>query len=450
MSATFVGRKILLVEDDWVTRHVFARYFAAQGFVVEEAATFAAACKSFETSRPDITVVDFQLPDGTALDLVPKFKAIEPRVPIIILTAFGSMELGMSLMRSGVEQCLTKPMEPPALLLVVERVLENVRIQHKQIVSNTRRKRVTLNPFLGESAAIRRLAEMASRVARSQSPILIQGETGSGKGVLAAWLHENSPRAEESFVDLNCAGLSREFLETELFGYEKGAYTGATTAKPGLLEVGHRGTIFLDEIGDVDPDVQPKLLKVVEEKRFRHLGDVRDRFVDVRLIAATHQDLQQLIEAKMFRRDLYFRISTFPIFIPPLRERQEDLPYIARNLMGKISAELARHPAELSQDAIQKLQSYDWPGNIRELRNVLERAMLLTDKPILGPADFVFDPRIEQASASYHSGWTLREVERFHIDRVLAEESGNMEKTARHLAIAKSTLYQKLKPPKTG
>jgi DNA-binding NtrC family response regulator len=450
MSATFVGRKILFVEDDRLLRHLFAAYFADHGFVVEVTGTFAAACESFEASRPDIAVLDFQLPDGTALDLVPKFKALEPSVPIIILTAFGSMEVGISLMRSGVEQCLAKPMEPSAMLLVVEKVLENARIQHKQIALNTRRKRVTLNPFLGESAAIRGLAEVAGKVARSHGPILIQGETGTGKGVLAAWLHDNSPRAEESFVDLNCAGLSREFLETELFGYEKGAYTGAAATKPGLLEVGHRGTIFLDEIGDVDPDVQPKLLKVVEEKRFRHLGDVRDRFVDVRLIAATHQDLKQLIEAKMFRRDLYFRISTFPIFIPPLRERREDLPRIARNLMGKISAELARHPAELSRDAIQRLQSYDWPGNIRELRNVLERAMLLTDKPILGPADFVFDPRIDQASASYHSGWTLREVERFHIDRVLAEENGNMKKTARHLAIAKSTLYEKLKTPKTG
>ncbi|HJX83993.1 MAG TPA: sigma 54-interacting transcriptional regulator, partial [Candidatus Angelobacter sp.] len=225
MSAAFVGRKILLVEDDRQVRHLFARYFSAHGFIVEETGTFAAAYQSFEAIRPDIAVLDFQLPDGTALDLLPKFKALEPGVPIIILTGFGSMELGISLIKNGAEQCLSKPLEPPALLLVVEKVLENSRNQLKQIASNTKRKRVALDPFLGESDVIRQLAETASKVAMSHSPILVQGETGSGKGVLAAWLHENSPRAEESFVDLNCAGLSREFLETELFGYEKGAYT---------------------------------------------------------------------------------------------------------------------------------------------------------------------------------------------------------------------------------
>src|SRR5258708_2053899 len=316
MSAAFLGRKILLVEDDRSIRRVFARYFSGHGFVVEETETFAAAYKSFEAIRPDVAVLDFQLPDGTALDLLPKFKELEPSVPIIILTGFGSMELGVSLIKHGAEQCLAKPLEPPALLLVVQKVLENSRNQQMQLASSARRKRSVLDPFLGESAAIHRLAETASKIAQSHSPVLIQGETGTGKGVLATWLHDNSTRAEESFVDLNCAGLSREFLETELFGYGKGAYTGAVSAKPGLLEVGHRGTIFLDEIGDVDPNVQPKLLKVVEEKKFRRLGDVRDRFVDVRLIAATHQYLRQLMEKKVFRIDLYFRLSTFPISIP--------------------------------------------------------------------------------------------------------------------------------------
>src|SRR5258708_4661370 len=445
MSAAFVGRKILVVEDDRGIRRVFARYFNSHGFVVEEAETFAGASKSFEGVRPDIAVVDFQLPDGTALDLLPKFKQLEPTIPIIVLTGFGSMELGVSVIKSGAEQCLAKPIDPPVLLVVLEKVLENSRNQQKQLASNTRHRRVALDPFLGESSAIKRLEETASRVARSHSPVLGQGETGTGKGVLANWLHDNSPRAEEAFVDLNCAGLSREFLETELFGYEKGAYTGAVSAKPGLLEVGHRGTIFLDEIGDVDPNVQPKLLKVVEEKKFRRLGDVRDRFVDVRLIAATHQYLRQLMEKKVFRIDLYFRLSTFPISIPALRERPDDIPHIARNLMKMLSADSARPPAELSKEAVQRLHAYYWPGNIRELRNVLERALLLTDKPVLGPTDLVFETRIDPSAASYDPGWTLEEVERFHIDRVFTEEGGNVEKTARHLAIAKSTLYQKLK-----
>jgi len=282
MLATFVSRRILLVEDDEELRYAYATHLTANGFLVDEAADSAGAHRRFAATRPDVAVLDFRLPDGDAFDLLRKFKDLEPTVPIIVLTGFGSMELGVSLIRGGAEQCLAKPVESSALLMIVHKLLENSRNQQKQLANNTRRRRVVLDPFLGESSAIRRLAEAAAKVANSQSPVLIQGETGSGKGVLATWLHEHGPRSEESFVDLNCAGLTREFLESELFGHEKGAFTGAVNAKLGLLEVSHRGTLFLDEIGDIDPNVQPKLLKVVEEKKFRRMGDVRDRFIDVR------------------------------------------------------------------------------------------------------------------------------------------------------------------------
>ena len=445
MSATFVSRRILLVEDDEELRYAYAAHLTANGFLVEEAADRAAAHKSFVATRPDVAVLDFRLPDGNALDLLHKFKELEPTVPIIVLTGFGSMELGVQLIKSGAEQCLAKPVESSALLMIVHKLLENSRNQQKQLANSTRRRRVVLDPFLGQSPAIRRLAETASKVANSQSPVLIQGETGCGKGVLATWLHENGPRAEEPFVDLNCAGLTREFLESELFGHERGAFTGAVNAKPGLLEVSHRGTLFLDEIGDIDPNVQPKLLKVVEEKRFRRMGDVRDRFIDVRLIAATHQDLRHLIETKVFRSDLYFRISTVPLAIPPLRERQDDIPAIAQALLNRICSDMARARAELSAKALDRLRSYYWPGNIRELRNVLERALLFTDRLTLEPGDLAFEPGPEHRSNSYKSDWTLEELERFHITAAFSSENQNVEKTARRLGIAKSTLYQKLK-----
>jgi DNA-binding NtrC family response regulator len=445
MPVPFVSRRILLVEDDEELRYAYAAHLTAHGFVVDEAGDLAAAHKSFGATRPDVAVLDFRMPDGTALDLLPKFKELEPAVPIIVLTGFGSMELGVSLIKSGAEQCLAKPVEASALLMIVHKLLENSRNQQKTLANNTRRRRVVLNPFLGESPAIRHLAETASKVANSQSPVLIQGETGCGKGVLATWLHENGPRAEEPFIDLNCAGLTREFLESELFGHEKGAFTGAIHAKPGLLEVGHRGTIFLDEIGDIDPNVQPKLLKVVEEKRFRRMGDVRDRFIDVRLIAATHQDLRHLIETKAFRSDLYFRISTVPLAIPPLRERQDDIPAIANSLLLRICSDMARPPAQISSKAVERLRSYYWPGNIRELRNVLERALLFTDRPVLEPDDLSFEPGPEHRSSSYKSDWTLEELERFHISAVFTGENKNVERTAKRLGIAKSTLYQKLK-----
>ena len=444
MSA-FVSRKILLVEDDDDLRRAYAAHLTANGFVVEQAENLVGAHKNFVTTRPDLAILDFRLPDGTALELVSTFKELEPTVPIIVLTGFGSMELGVSLIKNGAEQCLSKPVEASALLMIVHRVLENSRNQQKQLASATRRRRIVLNPFVGESVAIKRLAETAAKVANSQSPVLIQGETGTGKGVLATWLHENGPRAEESFVDLNCAGLTKEFLESELFGHEKGAFTGAIHTKPGLLEVGHRGTIFLDEIGDVDFNVQPKLLKVLEEKKFRRMGDVRDRFVDVRLIAATHQDLRHMIETKAFRGDLYFRISTVPVAIPPLRERPDDIPHIAQALLVRICSDMARPRAELSAQAVERLRAYYWPGNIREVRNVLERALLFTDAPVLEPGDLAFEPQSQARSDSYNPDWTMDEVERFHISAVFSAESQNVEKTARRLGIAKSTLYQKLK-----
>jgi DNA-binding NtrC family response regulator len=445
MSSTFVSRRVLLVEDDEELRYAYAAHLTANGFLVEEAGDIAAAHKSFAATRPDVAVLDFRLPDGTALDLLPRFKELDPTVPIIVLTGFGSMELGVSLIKNGAEQCLAKPIEASALLMIVHKLLENSRNQQKQLANSTRRRRVVLDPFLGQSPAILRLSETAFKVANSQSPVLIQGETGSGKGVLATWLHENGPRAEESFVDLNCAGLNREFLESELFGHERGAFTGAVSAKPGLLEVSHRGTLFLDEIGDIDPNVQPKLLKVVEEKRFRRMGDVRDRFIDVRLIAATHQDLRHMIETKVFRSDLYFRISTVPLAIPPLRERQDDIPAIAQALLNRICSDMARPRAELSRKALDRLRSYYWPGNIRELRNVLERALLFTDRPALEPGDLAFEPGPEHRSNSYKSDWTLEELERFHITTAFSSENQNVEKTAKRLGIAKSTLYQKLK-----
>lgn len=443
--SSLTSRRILLVEDDDDLRRAYAAHFSNSGFVVDEAEDASGAHQAFRETTPDVAILDFRLADGTALELVRTFKELEPSLPVVVLTAYGSMELGVSLIKEGVEQCLSKPLDSAALLMIVRKLLENSRNQQKQRANMVRRKRVVLNPFLGESSVIKRMEEAAAKVATSQSPVLIQGETGTGKGVLATWLHEHGPRAEESFVDLNCAGLTREFLESELFGHEKGAFTGAVNPKPGLLEVAHRGTIFLDEIGDIDPNVQPKLLKVLEEKKFRRMGDVRDRFVDVRLVAATHQDLRQLIETKTFRGDLYFRISTVPLAIPPLRERRDDIPHIARTLLARICSDMARSPVELSDQAIDRLRSYYWPGNIRELRNVLERALLFTEANVLEPASFSFEPQSQTRNPAYNSNWTLDELERFHIAAAFAAEHQNVEKTAHRLGIAKSTLYQKLK-----
>lgn len=437
--------RILIVDDEPGVRFGIRDFLELQGYEVDEAENCRDAHDIFRTSRPDVVIADYMMNDGTALDLLPRLKEINPDTPLLILTAHGSIDLAVRAIKEGAEQFLTKPLELPALAMILQRLLENQRNRHKQLASRSRQARRAVDPFIGESPKIRALAEQAKKVLATESPLLILGETGSGKGVLARWLHENSPRAEEAFVDLNCAGLTRELLETELFGHEKGAFTSATASKQGLFEVAHRGTIFLDEIGDVDLQIQPKLLKVLEDKRFRRLGDVRDRQVDVRLIAATHQDLGKLVREKRFRDDLYFRVSTIPLAFPPLRERVEDIPTVAQYLLEKVATDLGRGEIKLEPESIKALQSYSWPGNIRELRNVIERAVLLSGERTIGIKDLHFDGNSSHRIAYLDTNLTLSELERQHIERVLQEEQGRVEKAAVRLGIPRSSLYQKLK-----
>ncbi len=437
--------RILVVDDEPGIRFGIRDFLENQGYEIEEAESCRDAQLLFRTSRPDIVIADYMLPDGTALDLLPRLKEIDSEIPLLVLTAHGSINLAVRAIKEGAEQFLTKPIEMPTLQVILQRLLEKQRNHHKQLASKSRQVRSAIDPFIGTSQAIRALADQARKILSTESPVLILGETGSGKGVLARWLHENSPRAEEAFVDLNCAGLSRELLETELFGHEKGAFTSAIASKQGLFEVAHRGTIFLDEVGDVDLQIQPKLLKVLEDKRFRRVGDVRDRQVDVRLIAATHQDIGQLVREKRFRDDLYFRISTIPLSFPPLRERIEDIPTMADYLLNKLSTDLGRGEIRLDDDCVKALQAYSWPGNIRELRNVIERAVLLSEQENIGLRDLHFDGHAKMGTPFLDSRLTLLELEKQHIERVMQEEHGRVEKAAKRLGIPRSSLYQKIK-----
>ena len=438
------SRKILVVDDDQDARFAVCEFLKVQNFDVDEADSFKTAIEAYTASRPDVALLDYRLPDGNALELLPRLKAIDPIVPIIILTGHGSIDLAVQAIKVGAEQFFTKPVELPALLVVIRRLIENQKVQRKALAGTSGRSQRTIDPFIGVSEAIRELAEQTRKVLSSDSPILIQGETGSGKGVLARWFHNNGPRADEAFVDLNCAGLTREFLETELFGHEKGAFTGAVSSKAGLLEVADRGTVFLDEIGDVDNQIQPRLLKVLEEKQFHRLGEVRTRRVDIRLIAATHQDLGLLVRDGKFRSDLFYRISTIPIHVPPLRQRTADIPILAEPLLSGFAQDFGRGPVSIAPDAVDALMTYPWPGNIRELRNVLERALLLTEGNVLNRKDLRFTS--PTADRGYADGnLTLEELEKKHIEFVLRDEHGKVERAALRLGIARSSLYQKIK-----
>jgi DNA-binding NtrC family response regulator len=444
--------KILIVDDEPGIRFGVREFLEAEGLEVDEADSLAAAERAVRDMPPDAVVLDHVLPDGTALDLLPRLKEIEPSLPVVVLTGHATIDLAVRAVKEGADQFLAKPVELPALLVMLQRLLESQREKRRQAAGRTRQAREEIDPFAGSSQSIRTLAEQAKRLVGSSSPILIEGETGSGKGVVARWLHRNGPRADEPFVDMNCAGLSREFLETELFGHEKGAFTGAVNSKPGLLEVAHRGVVFLDEIGDLDPQVQPKLLKVLEEKRFRRLGEVRDRQVDVQLIAASHQDLLRLVDEKHFRSDLYFRISAIPLRVPPLRERGEDIVVLARQLLEGFARDLGRRGLRLSPATERTLCGYAWPGNVRELRNVLERAALLSSRDLLEPEDLRFrapsvagEPVSARLVTDDTAHATLEELERMHIERVLRELGGRVAEASHRLGIPRSTLYQKIK-----
>jgi DNA-binding NtrC family response regulator len=432
--------RVLIVDDEEGIRFALRDFLDASGYAVSEASTCRETREILQQSAPDAVILDYKLPDGIALDLIPHIKRPGEEVGLIVLTGHGSIDLAVTAVKAGADHFMTKPVELTALKVILDRILAGRKTRKRE---NAARSRLTIvrDPFIGSSAAVNRLRDEARRLAGADTPVLIQGETGSGKGVLAEWLHRNSARSDEPFVDLNCAGLSREFLDSELFGHERGAFTGAVAAKQGLMELADGGTLFLDEIGDMDRAVQAKLLKVVEEKKYRRLGDVRDRTADVRLICATHHDLPQAVAEGTFRSDLFYRISGFRLTIPPLRERREDIPEIATRLLETLIRDLSRREARLTPAVLGLLQRYGWPGNIRELRNVLERALLLADAVELTPEVLRFDG----AESAQPADLTLASLERSHILRVLEGEGGHVERAAVKLGIARSSLYQKLR-----
>lgn len=447
-----MNARVLLVDDEAPVRFGIASYLTDRGIRLEEAHCCSAAIAAFRDRRPDAAVVDHRLPDGDGVGLIAQLTAIDASVPVIVLTAHGSIELAVQAMRAGAAHFLTKPVNMPALESALRRAIAEHQAKLARRPGQTRRDNVVRDPFVGRSAAIASLREQAQRVARSSSPKLIQGETGSGKGVLARWLHANGLSAAGELVDLNCASLTRDLLESELFGFERGAFTGAAASKPGLLEQASNGTLFLDEVGEMDPVIQPKMLKALEEGRVRRLGSVRDREVRLHLIAATHKPLATLTASGAFRGDLYFRIATIPLEVPPLRARREDIPLLAELLLSELRAREQRPDLVLGASALASMLAYEWPGNLRELRNVLECAVLLCDGNELSRAHlrFAFEARAERTD--FVSGAavdvSLADAERLHIERVLRQYGGRVDDAARALRVPRSTLYYKMKKHK--
>jgi DNA-binding NtrC family response regulator len=435
--------KLLLVDDDVQMRNVLALYLRRCGFNVLDAATLAEARKLQAKETPDLTIVDYQLPDGTAFDLLNAAREQDSSEAVIVLTGLGTIDLAVRAIKSGAEHFLTKPVDLESLEILVRRTLDQQR-DRRQRAFTAAVASPAPTPFLGSSRAIRRLEEMAAAAITSDVPVLILGETGSGKGVLARFIHEHGARNAEPFVDLNCAGLSRELAESELFGHQRGAFTGAVTAKAGLIEVAHKGTLCLDELGDLDLAVQPKLLKALEEGSFRRVGELSSRASDVRLLATTHRNLSTLVKEDRFREDLLFRINTLTLEVPPLRERAEDIRAVAHAVLNDLCRRRGRVAPALAEDALDVFKQYRWPGNVRELRNVLERALLFCKGDTLDRSALRFDRSLEPDQAEAEAQ-TLDDAERRHIAAILQRTGGRVDDAARVLALSRSSLYAKLK-----
>jgi len=434
---------ILVVEDSADFRLLLRRLLERDGYVVLEADTAAAALEQFERRDMAMVLLDLGLPDMDGLDLLVRLRQIDEHAAVVVLTGRGDIETVVEAMRRGAENFLVKPVEREALLAVVARAMSNVRLVRQELFARSERRRRDPGEPVGESRAMRRARELAARVADTDSSVVLLGESGTGKGMLANLIHRLSRRSSSPLVDLNCAALPPQFLESELFGHERGAFTDARDRKLGLLEVAHGGTLFLDEVVEMDAAVQSKLLKALEDKKFRRLGGVRDISVDIRLLVATSADLKKHVERGTFRQDLYYRLNVFEISIPPLRDRGDDVIAISLHFVRELNPLLGRRVARIVPEAEELLRSYAWPGNVRELRNVIERALILASGEDIEPRHLPPDLQRRQPTAAADLE-RLSVVEARQIRRAIESTAGNLKLAAEVLGIARSTLYRKL------
>jgi len=419
---------ILVVDDEQTVRETLADYFDALGYVVRTAATATAGRQAAAEHAPDVVLVDLRLPDASGLTLLEALRADDPELGVIVLTGHADVPTAVRAMQQGALDFLEKPVDLEALAVAVTRAAELVGLRREVSVLRAHRGDVGASG----SPSLERLIGLAAK--NDDVPVLIVGETGTGKGFVAHRIHERSARAAQPFVEVNGASLSATFLESELFGHERGAFTDAKQAKRGLFEVAGRGTLFLDEIGEVVVEVQPKLLKVLEERTFRRLGGTSELRSDARVVAATNQPLAQRVQEGLFRADLYYRLQVLTLALPPLRERRDELESLARAF--------APAGSRLGRDALRTIERYDWPGNVRELKNTLWRAALLAEGAEIQPWHLAL-PGV--AGPAPPERVTLADVERAAIVNALSATGGNRVRAAQRLGIARSTLLEKLK-----
>jgi DNA-binding NtrC family response regulator len=436
--------RILLVEDDRENCLVLKEVLERWQYEVTEAFSGDDAIRLGGRESFDIVLSDIRMEPVDGLQVLKAFRRTRPEVPVIMMTGFGSVDTAVEAIKAGAFDYISKPFRFDEIRLTLSRATEQRRAHavSRLATDPSRDERLTL---IGHSRAMAEIYKTIAKAATGRSTVLVVGESGTGKELVARAIHKNSDRAAKPFLAINCAALPDELLESELFGYARGAHSTATTDKPGMFELANGGTLLLDEIGDMSPSLQAKLLRVLEDSETRRLGDTRTIHTDVRVVASTNKDLVRMVREGRFREDLYYRLNVITIAIPPLRERKEDIPHLTDHFIQKYGALVHKNVADASPEALEQLQAYAWPGNVRELEHVIERAVILNSKSRIMPEDLPDELKAPPADASKPAtSLSLHEMERQHILQALKERHGNIKATAESLGIDRKTLYRKL------
>jgi len=434
---------VMIVDDEMIIRESFFHWFEKGGHRVDTASSGFEALEKLEKFPFEILFVDIKMPGMNGIELLGKVKEEYPETIVIIITAYGSIETAIAAMKMGASDYLLKPFKPDQLFLVMEKVAHQKKLTSEYNFLKGRLEEMTrFDNIIGRSPAMQKVFDLIPEVAQSDSSVLIGGETGTGKELVAKAIHAKGKRSHLPFVAINCGAMPETLLESELFGHQKGAFTGATHSRKGFFEVVSGGTLFLDEVGEISPKMQVDLLRVLEEKKIIRIGDRQPVDVDFRLISATRKDIQKDLAEGPFREDFFYRINVITVHIPPLRERKEDIPLLVHHFLQKYSHETTKKVDHVNRNTINLLKNYDWPGNVRELENAIERAVVLSKSRTLGKEDFAF---LRTSPVSISKQRSLREMEKDYIQEILGDSDWNVTRASSILGINRVTLHKMIK-----
>ena len=432
---------ILVVDDEFSVRDSLTKWFKEYGYNVDSAADATETLKKMLPGKWDIILLDIKLPGMDGIELQQKIKAIDPNTTIIMITAYASVDTAVKSLKEGAYDYVTKPVDPDYLSHLISKAITQKNLLSENLQLKERIQELyEIDQIVGQSPAMLKVFELIKAVAPTDTTVMIRGESGTGKELIARAIHSNSPRRFFPIITINCGGLTEGLAESEFFGHEKGAFTGAIYRRKGKLEMANQGTVFLDEVGTIDPKTQTDLLRVIETKQFTRVGGNEVIKVDFRLICATNRDLELAVKEEKFREDLYYRLNVFSISIPPLRERRSDIPLMANHFLKKLTANMNKPITGFSPEAMELLKNYDWPGNVRELRNAVERAVVVVKEPLI-TADKLPIPSVAKVMPQDQS---LEAVEKAHIQNILEQMEGNITHAAQILGIDRATLYNKI------